>query len=975
MWVDDRPFLGRGDEQRRFEAILSEFGGGRAGVLQRRAVPPLEWSRIVLIEGTGGIGKSMLARRFRSQTVHELGADRVAWVDWEEHRRDDARLAAHESVEFEVVLDHLRDAVSRALRSDRFREYDSMCSARRSVIEHVNSEMAAAEDRSEAFLRPAAQLGARALSELLRHNVGGNLGVEGEALVQEALRSGADGLVDFVPKVERWLGARLDHEQLEIFRDPQAALASAFASDLRTLTVKTPLAIFLDTYEIVDAVDRSLRVLQSEAGMRILWVLAGRRPLSESRRLTGAVERGYRAEVPDGRLEVFRLGEFTLDDIRTFLALRAPERPASDEDVAAIHAATLGVPLAIELASEIWRSGAPRLTITDAADGGRRRDRNWIVRQMAERFLVHATERERIGRDYGEDLWRLKLLALCDREDAALLGALWDLDVEAVSRALAALERRYEFVIPDEMRLHDSVRDAVRAYLLRDLQRAQPRVMEANARAIALLEQRLAMRERSAATIEDRVADERWVADRLSVVVHRMWLDATDGWGALLTASAMALPYAPAITRALLAATEVFAPTWTAREREVHTELRQSLSSLTPRRGVGALTEALRRAGCEALPDSYPNSIRQEYRAIVLWMHGEQAIAEDRLASVLAEFLDAADCVPEAATALRELLARSLTEFSHSQLWRGGRRYASPSERGLRAAQAAVALDPSNGAAWHVLAVALQELGRMEAAVEAASKRLDLEESAVTLVTLGHGYRALRRYEDAIRVYSRAAEIGGVTVRTSAQVGIAETHLDRGDAAEAVALLEQIVARDEGERPLTALGNAFLAIGEPAKALDAYERAYARNPDDPISVANLGEALLHSGDLDRARTCTEQAVALRHVPSARDHVVLGVIAAVRGETAEADALFAKALTCSEQGSLAASFRRYYIAVALLWQGRTEASLAELREAMQFASPGERLELIHHPPLEVLAASASVPPPGLDDFAALKAAGG
>ncbi len=74
--------------------------------------------------------------------------------------------------------------------------------------------------------------------------------------------------------------------------------------------------------------------------------------------------------------------------------------------------------------------------------------------------------------------------------------------------------------------------------------------------------------------------------------------------------------------------------------------------------------------------------------------------------------------------------------------------------------------------------------------------------------------------------------------------------LDGGDADAAIATLEALIAR-EGYAPgaLVALGDAYLAKGEPGRAIVAYERALRAGPADAAAVRErLSEAYERAGE-------------------------------------------------------------------------------------------------------------------------------
>jgi hypothetical protein len=110
-------FLGRGEEQARFRAVLTEVRGGGT---------PDE-AHVVLVTGLGGIGKSTLLRRYEEIAAEEAAAAGngrrgllVARVDWESERR---MRAADFTLEggppIWVVLDRVYEALSEAVAGSK----------------------------------------------------------------------------------------------------------------------------------------------------------------------------------------------------------------------------------------------------------------------------------------------------------------------------------------------------------------------------------------------------------------------------------------------------------------------------------------------------------------------------------------------------------------------------------------------------------------------------------------------------------------------------------------------------------------------------------------------------------------------------------------------------------------------------------------------------------------------------------------
>lgn len=110
-------------------------------------------------------------------------------------------------------------------------------------------------------------------------------------------------------------------------------------------------------------------------------------------------------------------------------------------------------------------------------------------------------------------------------KDPGLLAALWD--IPDPMTAFADLARRHDFVLALSRRLHDEVRDTLRADLLDPWRR--PGVRDISQRALDLHQARLAEMRRSRAALDDQLADDGFTAALLAALWHTAWAANQDG--------------------------------------------------------------------------------------------------------------------------------------------------------------------------------------------------------------------------------------------------------------------------------------------------------------------------------------------------------------------------------------------------------------------------------------------------------------
>lgn len=177
---------------------------------------------------------------------------------------------------------------------------------------------------------------------------------------------------------------------------------------------------------------------------------------------------------------------------------------------------------------------------------------------------------------------------------------------------------------------------------------------------------------------------------------------------------------------------------------------------------------------------------------------------------------------------------------------------------------------------------------------------------------------------EAVKTLKRAL---GAGVSSPALVTQLATYLaETGAAREALALVAPLATRPEADLDtLNALGIAYARAGQPARALEVFQRMVARDPDSAMAFENIGTVHLTRGELQRAREAFERAVALAP-RSSRAHAGLGVVRLKTGDRAGAIAAWHEAVALDPQNYDAL----YNLATQLVEVGR----LAEARPYLE-----------------------------------------
>ncbi len=213
-------------------------------------------------------------------------------------------------------------------------------------------------------------------------------------------------------------------------------------------------------------------------------------------------------------------------------------------------------------------------------------------------------------------------------------------------------------------------------------------------------------------------------------------------------------------------------------------------------------------------------------------------------------------------------------------------------EEAERHYRAALARDPENADALHLLGLLAKEAGDHKGACALIGKAIERQPDAAILHNnLGSVLESLERLDEAIRSYERALRL---------QPDYAEAELN--------------------------MGNALLRKGRLQEAADHYGRAVARRPDLAEARNNLGVALRALGRAQQAAECFREAVRLK--PDYVDaHINLGALLFVQGDSAGAEQSLRDALRLRPE---LLDIRRA-LAVALIRQERFAEAEALCRE--------------------------------------------
>lgn len=182
-------------------------------------------------------------------------------------------------------------------------------------------------------------------------------------------------------------------------------------------------------------------------------------------------------------------------------------------------------------------------------------------------------------------------------------------------------------------------------------------------------------------------------------------------------------------------------------------------------------------------------------------------------------------------------------------------------EESLLAVDSVLERDPGIDA-WIVKGRTLESMGRLAEAEVAFRSGTSANPEAWN----GHQWLGLflfhvGRYDEAIEEWKEGLRFSPENPRTLANLGAA--HFQLGQFDQAIAACRRSIRAEPNARAFSNLGTALFASEQYAESLEAFQKASALNPADPLIWGQLGSAARLLPDHEaEARSALERAVAL-----------------------------------------------------------------------------------------------------------------
>lgn len=917
--VADEYFVGRRDELTRFGALMAEltadgiagFGRWRPHRRSGRNSGDAK-SRVVLVHGLGGSGKSQLLRHFRGMVEGSIQGRpvlarpvRAAWLDWEDERRDDpGSYAGMVGPGLVTVLDAAQKAVTSAFGDNAraaeqagraFGEYREGAARMPEYATRFADVLSQSRTSGSPFTsEDAAALVKAAVSAGLvavGHPVG-FLGLTPEQLTAAAHASGHLSAAATHAVTGKKPG-EVSPQDYQLVTDPAGELIRRAAAAVRAVADKCPLVILLDTGEVVG--DRAwgwLRRVMTRTGPRVAWVI-GARFETEADAGTDSPIAQFVRDIGNDHLILMSPTRFDDTMIRSYLEHRQTPRNYTEAEINLISRFTRGLPLAVSFTATLLDQGQSVQETCQEVDDGQPSS---VVSRLARRYLVHAEQQTfPAGDPRRDDLTKILGLALAFgdlRKDPELLAALWDIEPAEAQALFEDLPRRHDFVLPASHRLHDDVRDTLRADLLDPFQRA--RTKQINQRALALLNVRLERMRHRWPSLDEQIAHSAFTTGLLAALWHALWADNQEGLDLFTRILPLLVVADPHTADAAAAMIEHFTVTFNEDQRRdldllTETEPSAALDDLLLGR---ASTMRVARRVKMTLPGLALRSPGPEAHDQIIGEPGDRKVALMVLqADLYAGKLDdvavrtlqtAAD--QAASTRLREAIGLQAQEIGTRLLW-GQPRTSALTLLGAEAIKLATEMLPRNARAWECYGAALDVLGRPAKAQAAHTRAREIDPgitdafppsldagpsdpddprrdvAADEPTAKGHQLVVGGRYQEALAAYDQAVLVSPDDL--TGHKGRAEALRHLGRYEEALAAWDQVLTAAPSDLDATIKrGLALMDLGRIEEALAAEDRAVLLAPRDPAGHKSRAEVLQNLRRYEEALAAWDQAVLL-----------------------------------------------------------------------------------------------------------------
>ena len=209
-------------------------------------------------------------------------------------------------------------------------------------------------------------------------------------------------------------------------------------------------------------------------------------------------------------------------------------------------------------------------------------------------------------------------------------------------------------------------------------------------------------------------------------------------------------------------------------------------------------------------------------------------------------------------------------------------------EEAIEAYNKALDIKPDYAEAYYNMGIALKDQGKLEEAIEAYNKALAIKpDYAEACSNMGIVLKEQGKLEEAIEAYNKALVIKPDYAEACSNMGIVLK--DQGKLEEAIEAYNKALAiKPDYAKAYYNIGITLKDQGKLEEAIDAYNKALTIKPDYADAYYNMGNALKEQGKLEEALAALNKALAINPGSAEATETVLSLQTQLQGMALNTD---------------------------------------------------------------------------------------
>jgi tetratricopeptide (TPR) repeat protein len=584
-----------------------------------------------------------------------------------------------------------------------------------------------------------------------------------------------------------------------LFLQPNTTIAKMIGLGLAKQSQTKPLVVLLDSYEMAGSGTGWIQVVMQHAGPRVIWVVARDKTTDRS---AGEALRIALASISD-HLSTFEMGCLTEEQAANYLEDRAPDRLVTRNSTEQVFAVTRGIPLALQLAGDIWAGGVPIVDLTKGISP--EAEKMEILEILSQRLLDFCGD--------PEDRKTLVFLSIQPRPNENVFSSVLQprLGTYEMQARIRLLTSRYKAIRSNGvLELHHVVAGYIRSFLLRRRIRVSEEVGKLASKGAEVTEKLRDHLENNFPRLEDRFENEDWREIMLDCLYWTFLKNEFDGWRQINRDFIDAIGYDLGHAQLMVEIVERIEPLLSKNGRQRLKVYQSGLATqIANRQGdvpqsldgldvqVSLLAELERWLTRYGGKDIFAT----ERRAILDLRRGELFFRYGQYDDAMKMFLSAEKNLPVPGASLARQVADNFERVGEKLAWKWDQHRileANASPRAETSLKKAIALGLRRAKSFQALGAVQIKLGKPEHALENLLQAVTLNpENQQAWFDLGEIYRGQKLLEKAVPAYKRALGLEPQFALARLGMALCLRELEKEDALkEELRILKRIIVTE-----------------------------------------------------------------------------------------------------------------------------------------------------------------------------------